>query len=252
VTRPAPAIRSLAALIWIELLLTTRRAENLLVTIVIPAAVLTFFASTALLPIPGRAVDVLLPGSIALGIVATGMVGLGIATGYERSYGVLKRLGGAPIPRWTVLAAKMAAVGVVEALQVGLLVGVAAGAFGWRPGPAPIPLVALAGIVLGTVAFAGLGLAMAGALRAEATLAVANGLFIATLLVGGIVLPVDHLADPLRSVVALLPSAPLAEALGIGFGSGPAAGRDAGGPLALLAAWAAGAAALALRAFRWE
>lgn len=251
-TAPAPALRSLGALLRVELVLTARRAENVLVTIVIPAAVLAFFASTAVLPIPGRAVDVLVPGSIALGVVAAGLVSLGIATGYERAYGVLKRLGGAPIPRWTVLGAKIAALAVVEAVQVALLAGVAAGAFGWRPGPEAAPPVAVAGLALGTVAFASLGLAMAGALRAEATLAVANGLFVGLLLVGGIVLPIDHLAEPLRSVAAILPSAPLAEALAIGLGSGPAAGGDATGPLTLLAAWAAGSAALAVRAFRWE
>lgn len=251
-TRPAPAARALGALLRVELLLTVRRAENVLVTIVIPAAVLAFFASTAVLPIPGRAVDVLLPGSIALGLVAAGLVSLGIATGYERSYGVLKRLGGAPIPRWTVVGAKIAALALVEASQVALLVGVAAAAFSWRPGAEAAPIVAAAGLVLGSVTFAGLGLAMAGALRAEATLAVANGLFVALLLVGGIVLPVDHLAEPLRTVAAVLPSAPLAETLGIGLGSGPAAGADPTGPLALLGAWAGGAALAAVRAFRWE
>jgi ABC-2 type transport system permease protein len=252
VTRPAAALRSLAALVRIELLLTSRRAENVLVTIVIPAAVLAFFAATAVLPIPGRAVDVLLPGAIALGVIASAMVSLGIATGYERSYGVLKRLGGAPIPRWTLLAAKIAGVAIVELIQVVLLVAVAAVFFGWKPGVTVAPLVAVAGLVLGTVAFGGLGLAMAGGLRPEATLAIANGAFIALLLVGGIVLPVDHLPEPLHAVAAVLPAAPLVEALGIGFGSGPAAGGDPTAPLTLQAAWAAVAAVAAVRAFRWE
>jgi ABC-2 type transport system permease protein len=252
VTSPAPAIRSLAALLRVELLLATRRAENVLVTIVIPTAVLAFFASTAVLPIPGRAVDVLLPGSIALGLLASGLVSLGIATGYERGYGVLKRLGGAPIPRWTVLAAKVAGIAAVELLQVALLVGMATAVLDWRPGSPAAPLVAVAGLALGTVTFSGLGLAMAGALRPEATLAVANGAFIALLLVGGIVLPIDHLAEPLRSVADILPTAPLVELLGIGLGTGPAAGGDPVAPLALLAGWAAASSALAVRAFRWE
>jgi ABC-2 type transport system permease protein len=252
VTRPAGTLRSLAALVHVELLLISRRAENVLVTIVIPTAVLAFFAATAVLPIPGRAVEVLLPGAIALGVIASAMVSLGIATGYERHYGVLKRLGGAPIPRWTVLAAKVAGVAVVELVQVVLLVGVATAFFGWQAGVTAAPLVAVAGLVLGTVAFGGLGLAMAGGLRPEATLAIANGAFIALLLVGGIVLPVDHLPEPLHAVAAVLPAAPLVEALGIGLGSGPAAGGDPTTPLVLLGGWAVGSALLAVRAFRWE
>jgi ABC-2 type transport system permease protein len=251
-TRPAAALRSVAALVRVELLLTSRRAENVLVTIVIPAAVLIFFAATAVLPIPGRVVDVLLPGAIALGVIASAMVSLGIATGYERGYGVLKRLGGAPIPRWTVLAAKVAGVAMVELVQVVLLVGVAAAFFGWQPDVTAAPLVAVAGLALGTVAFGGVGLAMAGGLRPEATLAIANGAFIALLLVGGIVLPVDHLPEPLRAVATLLPAAPLVEVLGIGLGSGPAAGGDPTAPLVLLGAWAGATALLAVRAFRWE
>jgi ABC-2 type transport system permease protein len=249
VSAPAPSGVVVRALTGMELRLTARRGENLLVTIVIPSAVLLFFASTALLAIPGRPVDFLLPGSIALGVIATSLVSLGIATGYERSYGVLKRLGGAPIPAWSVLAAKTLAVLAIEALQIVLLVAIAAGLLGWRLGPTASVPIAGAGLVLGTVAFAGLGLAMAGGLRAEATLALANGLFLAFLLLGGIVVPVDHLPGPLEALARVLPANALADALRIGLGSSAA---DPVPSLALLTAWAAGAAALAARTFRWE
>ena len=83
-----------------ELRLVLRRAENLFATIVIPTLVLVLFSSVAILPTgTGRAVDFLLPGSIALAIIATSLVSLGITTGYDRSYGVLKRLGGSPLSR---------------------------------------------------------------------------------------------------------------------------------------------------------
>jgi len=249
---PAGPWAALAALVATELRLATRRGENLLVTGLVPAAVLAVLAGTAILPVPGRAVDTLLPGAIGLGVVAAGLVALGISTAYERSYGVLKRLGGAPIPRWIVLAAKLASTVIVVALQVAVLVAVAAAGFGWAPGHTAQPLVGLAGLALGIAAFGGFGLALAGALRAEATLAVANGLFVGLLLVGGIVLPVDHLSEPLRTIAAILPSAPLVEVLGIALASGPAAGGDPVGPLAILAAWATVAALSAGRTFRWE
>src|SRR4051812_7363176 len=191
-----------------ELRLTARRGENVLVTIVIPVVVLLFFATAGVVPTgTGDSVDFLLPGAIALAVIATSLVNLGIATAYERNYGVLKRLGGSPLTRAGLLTAKTLAVLAVEIGQVLLLIAIAAAVLGWRPGPgASVPLF-VAALLLGTIAFAGLGLLLAGALRAEATLALANGLFVAFLLLGGIVIPVSHLPGPLATVAGLLPAA---------------------------------------------
>lgn len=251
-SRPAPALRSVAALTAHDLRLTARRGENLLVTIVIPIAVLLFFASTGIIPgIGGRPVDFLLPGSIALAIIASGLVNLGIATAYERSYGVLKRLGGAPLPRWGLIASKIGAVLVLEVAQVLTLVAVAAIALGWVPGAGWSPALLIVSLVLGTIAFASLGLLLAGTLRAEATLALANGLFLGLLMLGGIVLPIDHLPEALRPLATLLPATALADLLRISLASGTTS-ASATGPLLILAAWAAAATALAIRTFRWD
>lgn len=252
-SRPAPALRSVAALAAHDLRLTARRGENVLVTIVIPIAVLLFFASTGIIPNAGRPADFLVPGSIALAIVASGLVNLGIATAYERSYGVLKRLGGAPIARWGLVAAKVAAILVLEVVQVAALLAVGTLALGWAPGSGWSPALFVGAIVLGTVAFAGLGLLLAGTLRAEATLALANGLFLGFLMLGGVVLPIDHLPDALRPIAALLPSTALADLLRISLASGlGAAPPEATTSAAILATWAIGAAALTIRTFRWE
>jgi len=254
VSRPAPALRSVAALAAHDLRLTARRGENVLVTIVIPIAVLLFFASTGVIPAPGgRTVDFLVPGAIALAIVATGLVNLGIATAYERSYGVLKRLGGASLPRWGLIAAKVAAVLVLEVVQVVALLGVGAVLLGWGPGAGWSPVLFVAVLVLGTVAFAGLGLLLAGTLRAEATLALTNGLFLGFLMLGGIVLPIDHLPEVLRPFAALLPSTALADLLRIALASGTGVTTpELATSATILAAWAIGAAGLAIRTFRWE
>ena len=184
-----------------ELRLTARRGENVLVTIVIPVIVLVFFSSLSILPTGAASpVDFLLPGAMALAIIATSLVNLGIATAYERHYGVLKRLGGSPLTRSGLLSAKMLAVLVVEVAQIALLVAVAAGVLGWRPAPSTSILLVAIGLLLGTAAFAGLGLFLAGALRAEATLALANGLFLGFLLLGGIILPISHLPPALESL----------------------------------------------------
>jgi len=249
VSRPVPAARAVAVLTAAELRQTARRGENVLVTLVIPVAVLLFFASVGIVPgIAGRPVDFLLPGAIALAIIASGLVNLGIATAYERSYGVLKRLGAAPISRATLVASKIAAVVVLEVGQVALLVGVAAAALAWTPGASFSPALFAVALLLGTLAFAGLGLLMAGRLRAEATLALANGLFLGFLMLGGIVLPVDHLPEALQLVARALPAAALADALRIAMG----AAGDPVAPLAVLAAWGAAASGLAARTFRWE
>ena len=257
IARPAPPLRSIAALAALELRLTARRGENVLVTLIIPAAVLLFFGSVAVPPgMPGRPADHVVPGTIALAIVAAGLVNLGIATAYERSYGVLKRLGGAPLPRWGLFAAKAGALLVLEVVQVIALVAVAVVAFGWAPGPGWSPILAAVAIVLGTCAFAALGLLLAGTLRAEATLALANGLFLAFLMLGGLIVPVEQLPPVLQPVAAVLPATALADLLRIALDSGVATPRGgpgmAFGQLVILGAWAIGSIVLAVRMFRWD
>src|SRR3954447_15513914 len=130
---PAPLASTTLAHASMELRLTARRGENVLVTIVIPVVVLLFFATAGVVPTGTRdPVDFLLPGSIALAIIATSLVNLGIATAYERHYGVLKRLGGSPLTRTGLLVSKTAAVLVVEVVQIGLLVAIAVVLLGWR------------------------------------------------------------------------------------------------------------------------
>lgn len=249
-SRPATLVAATLAQTGMELRLTSRRGENVLVTIVIPVVVLLFFASVAILPTgSGTPVDFLLPGALALAVIATSLVNLGIATAYERNYGVLKRLGGSPLTRAGLLAAKMLAVLAVEVGQVVLLIAIAAAVLGWRPGADASPPLFVFALLLGTLAFGGLGLLLAGALRAEATLALANGLFIGFLLLGGIVVPLANLPEPLATLAGLLPAAALADAFRVALGSGEA---DVGRALATLTVWGVAAVALALRTFRWE
>lgn len=257
VTRWAPGpgtvgspLRAIAAQTAMELRLTARRGENLLVMLVIPLVLLAFFASVAVLPTGGSSrIGFLVPGILALAVMSTSLVNLGIATGYERSYGVLKLLGGSPLRRSDLIAAKLLAVGAVEIGQLALLVVVAGVVFGWSPGPGGSPGVALAALTIGTLAFAGLGLLMAGTLRAEATLAAANGLYLVLLLLGGIVAPLDQLPAVVAAVAHLLPAAALSDALRIGLG---VEDGNALAPLLILAAWGIATATLAGRTFRWE
>ena len=243
------------ATLEMEVRLTARRPENLFVTLVLPAILLLFFGAVPVLPdaataTPGaRPVDGVLPAMLATAIVAAGLVNLGISTGFERSYGVLKRLGASPLTRGQLLAGKIATIAVVEGVQAVVLVGLAVVAFGWAPGAGWSPAAVAVAVILGTAAFSSLGLLFAGTLRAEATMALTNALFLLALLLGGLLVPGHQLPGMLGALASLLPTAALADALRVGLG---ASSGDLVGPLALLATWAAGTGFLTARTFRWE
>lgn len=241
-------MRAFAAQARSELRLTLKRGESLLLTLAIPVGLLAFFSVAQVLPEPAGAspVQFLVPGILALAVMSTAMVSLGIATGFERQYGVLKRLGATPLGRGRLLAAKIAAICAVIVVQVAVIVAVGL-LLGWGPGGHPA--AAAPAMVLATVAFAGLGLLMAGTLRAEVTLAAANGLYIVLLLLGGMIFPVARLPGALRSVAEALPAAALSDALHGAFASGGAVPGEA---WVVLAAWAAAAPVAAALAFRWE
>jgi ABC-2 type transport system permease protein len=228
-----------------ELCLTLRRGESLVVSFLIPVGVLVFFTKIDVLTNVRKPIDFLVPGVLALAVMSTAMVSLGIGTGFERRYGVLKRLGATPLSRGGLLLAKTMDVIAVEALQAVVILATGL-ALGWSwPGSL---VVALPLLLLGTVAFAGIGLLMAGTLRAEATLALANALFLVLLFVGGMAYPLSRLPDVLETVARALPAAALAESL-----------RDVldgrafpWGAVGVLVAWAIGAPLVAARFFTWE
>jgi ABC-2 type transport system permease protein len=229
----------------VELRLTLRRSESLLVTLGIPLAVLLFFGSVDILEPPtGDRLEFLVPGVLALAIMSTAMVSLGIATGFERGYGVLKRLGSTPLSRPALVAAKTAAVLALEAVQIPLVLGVGL-TLGWDAGGDARTIAAAA--LLGTLAFAGLGLLLAGTLRAEANLGVSNGLYIVLLLVGGMAFDPARLPGWLEAVGGATPAGALSDALRAGFGGGVD-----GAALGILGAWAAALPLAAAATFRWE
>jgi ABC-2 type transport system permease protein len=243
-------MRAFLAQLRTEVALTLRNRESLLLTLGIPVGLLVFFSTVDVLPLdavldPGdEPVDVLAPGVLALAILSMSMTGLAIATGFERSYGVLKRLGATPLGRPRLLAAKIAGVVAIEVVQAAVLVPVAL-LLGWEPSLSVLPL--LGAVVLGTSAFAGLGLWMAGTLRAEITLALANGLYLVLLLLGGFVIPLVELPDPLRTVAEALPASALVDLVTAAFAGDTGPGRA----WLVLAAWAVATPVVAARTFRW-
>ncbi len=239
----ATAIRAQTRL---ELAMTLRRGESLLVTLAIPIGILVFFGQVnPLSSITGDPIDFLVPGVLSLAVMASAMVSLGIATGFERRYGVLKRLGSTPLSRGGLLAAKTLNVLVVELLQLAAIV-VTGIALGWKLEATIIPAIGL--LLLGTVAFAGIGMLMAGTLRAEANLAFANAAFLVLMFLGGMAYPLAKLPNTVESVARLLPAAALAECVRavLGHHSFPV------GNFVVLLVWAVAAPLAAARWFRWE
>ena len=240
-------MRRTAAQLRSEVMLVLRNGEQLLLTLVIPVLLLAFFSTVDVLPSGGQEpADFLVPGVVALAVMSTAMVSLGIATGFERTYLVLKRLGATPLTRGELVAAKMLSVVVVELLQLAVLLPLGL-AVGWQPDGAV--LLAVPAVALGTAAFAGVGLTLAGRLRGEINLAAQNGLYLVLLLLGGMMIPLSSLPGPLRSVAELLPSAALADVLRDAL---TGAGNQPGSSWVVLTVWALAAPVAAARLFRWH
>lgn len=246
----APFHRQVVAQARMETKLLLRNGEQLLLAVVIPVVVLVggvLAAGRIGLAFPAGAVNTLAPGVLALGIMSTSFTSLAIATGFERRYGVLKRLGSSPLPRSGLLLGKVGALLVVELLQV-VVISVVALLLGWSPSATASDVAGalLVGLV-GTAAFASLGLALAGALRAEATLAAANLVYLLLMAGGAVVIPSSSYGA-LGPVVELLPSGALGEGLRTTLTSGGLPGV----PLLVLAAWTSLGTVLTARTFKWE
>jgi ABC-2 type transport system permease protein len=246
----APLPRMVRAQAGLELRTLARNGEQLTLTLIIPLLLLLVFGHETLINVgTGSRIDFIVPGILALAVLSTAFTSQAIGTGFERRYGVLKRLGAAPLSRSGLIAAKTVTVLAVEAVQVALVLAVGA-LLGWQPVASPaaviwVPLLLLAG----TAAFSGLALLMAGTLRAEATLAAANLLYLIMLGLSGILFPLSKFPAAIRPVLTALPGGALATGLRsvLAHGGGLPV-RD----LVVLLIWAAAGIGLAARTFRWE
>lgn len=230
-----------------ELRLLARNGESLLLIAGLPLGLLVFFSVVDILPKGDaeEAVDFLAPGIIALAVMSTAFVNTAISTGFDRQYGVLKRLGATPLRRGELVAAKVLTVATVEIVQVGALL-VASLALGWSPTAQPTAIVTA--IVLSSIAFVGMAFVMAGRLAGLTTLAAANAVYIVMLLVSGMIVPLEELPSALATASRALPSTALATILRAAFeGSSPDVG-----PWLVLVAWAVATPALATRTIRWQ
>jgi ABC-2 type transport system permease protein len=237
----------LRAQVGIEFRLLLRNGEQVGLTLLIPLLLLVFFNLPLLYSLDTpRRIDFVVPSIITLAVMSAAFTGLAIGTGFERKYAVLKRLGATALPRSVLLAGKTLAVLLLELLQLALICAVGA-ALAWHPhGNGGLVLVL---VVLGTLAFGGLGLLLAGTLRAEVTLAAANLLWLVLLFAGGIAIPLSKYPGAARDVLQYLPSAALSDGLHQVLQHGGGIPLRA---LLTLLGWAAVSLPAAARWFRWE
>jgi ABC-2 type transport system permease protein len=246
---PAPgrgrASRMLAVHVRTEALLTLRNSEQILLTLLIPLALLIGLTVLDIFSVPEPRVDSVAPRIFALAVMSSAFTGQAIALGFDRRYGVLKRLAATALPRWLLVGGRTIAGLVVVAIQL-VVLGIVAAVLGWSPSAAGIGWAVLL-VVLGTLCFGALGVLLGGALKAEVVLALANIVWFVLLLAGGIVVPLAQLPGPLATVGALLPSGALAEGLRLTLSTGqpPLAHQ-----LLVLLGWAAVAGVAALRAVK--
>jgi ABC-2 type transport system permease protein len=243
-------VRALVAQTRAEVAMTIRRGETLLLTIGIPVLLLIFFSLTRVVSTPGtHRIDFIAPGILALCVMSSSLVALSIATGFERSSGVLRRLHVTPLGQPRLVGAKIAGVLVTEMIQV-VAISLVALLLTWRPDGGSLGAVeVVAALLLGSIGFAGIGLALAGSLRAEVNLAASNGLYLVLLLLSGIVVPLTSLPTVIRQIVIALPSGALAQALHRVLGHSLSPTRA---DWIALGAWALVAPLLAARTFRFD
>lgn len=243
----APLPRMLLAQAALELRLALRQGEQVLLTLIVPVLLTLALVLGSVVETDGSGrADYFLPGILALAVLSSAFTGLAISTGFERKYGVLKRLGATAMPRSVLLGGKTLAVLGFEAVQLGVLGGLGL-ALGWEPRGSALSAAVV--VLLGTAAFAGPALLLAGTVRAEATLAAANLVWFLLLLGGGVVLPLSWLPDQLANVLQYLPSAALADGLRAVFNTGVTLPMQ---PTLILLGWSVIGFAAATRWLRWE
>lgn len=245
----APVRRRVLAQTAFEARAILRNGEQLLVTVVVPVLALVGLVRVDALDIDTGGlsrIDFFTPGVLALAVMTSSFTSQAIASAFDRRNGVLRLLSTTPLGRRGLLAGKVLGVLVVEVVQV-LVIGLTAVLLGWRPDPAGVAL-ALVTVVLGTAAFTSLALLVAGTLRAEAVLAVANLALLLLAVAGGVIVPADRLPGALQHVAVLLPSGALGEAMrgALQLGVLPA------WSVVVLVGWAAALGWGAARLFRWH
>lgn len=242
----APPFRRITATAGLELRLTVRNGEQLLLSLVIPMVALIGGTLVTLIDLPEPRINAVLPGVLVIAVFSAAFTSQAITTGFDRRYGVLKRFAAAGVGRGQLIAGKCLATLAVIAGQFVVLSGTAL-LLGWKPVGNPFWVLVI--VLLGTAAFIGLALLLGGTLRAEAVLAVANLVWLLFIVIGGVIKPLSDSGAELRTIGELSPPGAMSQALRAVLQDGMAPPATS---LLVLAGWIAIGWVATVRWFRWQ
>jgi len=228
--------------LW-ELTLLLRNGEQLLLMFIVPVGLLLALGLTNL---STKSINSAVPTVFAVSIIATCFTSLAIGTGFERRSGALRYLGTTPLTRFDLLVGKIIATATLTLMSI-TAISITGLFLDWSPALSGIAQ-ALVIALLAIAAWTSWAMAIAGMFRAEAVLAIANGLFLVFIMFGGVIIASSHMPNAVGKVIDLLPSAALANGLrsALELGSLPVL------PIIVLAIWAAVGMYIARRTFKWE
>ena len=192
----------------------------------------------------------LLAGMLGYGAANTAFAGLALIIVARREMGILKRIRSTPLPAATYLGAVITSILIVFALQA-LALFTLGSILESTPWPSNAVSLAAA-LLLGTTAFAGLGLAISSVIRSvEGSSAVINIVLLPMAFLSGSFGPTANYPRFLRAIGDVLPLKYLVDAVNAIYLHGKQL-WDEPTAVAVLAAWGAFGIAVAMRKFRWE
>jgi ABC-2 type transport system permease protein len=167
-----------------EFLLNARNSEQALLLVIIPIVILFVLVKTTIVGGASSPIESAFATVITISTFAAGFTSLAIATAFERRSETLVFLGTTSLTRTEVVFAKSLGSFLLAAFA-GVFTLIAALVLGWTPtfGALLVPIW----IVLGVFSVSGFAYLLAGTLRAEAVLAIANAIFVFVLIFGGVI-----------------------------------------------------------------
>lgn len=209
---PAPRRASMSALVFaqakMESILFLRHGEQLLLSMVIPIAMLIGVNYLPFINLDDG-LRRSFPMVLAVAVMSAGFTGQAIAVAFDRRYGALKRMGASALPRWTIIVGKICAVVVTVAIQT-IVLGSIALILGLTVSPLDI-LCIVVFLLVGTATFTALGLLLGGTLGSELVLALANLVWFALMGCAAIVMMEPSIPEGPHSLMMLIPSVALTE-----------------------------------------
>jgi ABC-2 type transport system permease protein len=191
------------------------------------------------------------PNIVAFGVMSACLVNLGINLPFRRDTGLLKRMRGTPLPIPAFVFGLLANAFLVSGLLTAFVMVFGAVAYNVDFPIARLPELVLV-LVVGAASFSALGIAIASLVpNADAAPAIVNAIFFPLVFLSGTFFPVGS-GSVLAKIASVFPVRPFLQAIFATFDPLEIGSRLHWGDLAVVAAWGAAAAFVAVRRFRWE